>query len=258
MRKGKPSGTERRTGLGANGSPDSLARIRSEAPSCLPPSAANVWSNDAKLLETYRKRCRREIEEMTCAAQAAEILAPLVADGETLLDAGCAAGYYYWSFASRGVPLEYHGLDYTPEFIALAREEMAAATGLPAGRFIPGSIETLDRVFDNVLCFNVLTHNAHYGKALEALLRCARKRILIRESLGDALRVDFREDAYIDEGKRHLRTYFNTYPGEEVERMIRDAGFAVTRILDRRTGDGSETVCGAPVRWRILLGEKRR
>ena len=121
MRKGKPSGTERRTGLGANGSPDSLARIRSEAPSCLPPSAANVWSNDAKLLETYRKRCRREIEEMTCAAQAAEILAPLVADGETLLDAGCAAGYYYWSFASRGVPLEYHGLDYTPEFIALAR-----------------------------------------------------------------------------------------------------------------------------------------
>ncbi|MDB5104275.1 MAG: hypothetical protein JWP91_1964 [Fibrobacteres bacterium] len=236
----------------------SLERIRAEATSCLPPTATNVWSNDARLLEAYRKRCRRETEEMTCAAQAAEILAPLVAPGETLLDAGCAGGYYHWSFESRGVPVEYHGLDYTPECIALAREEMGSAAGLPAERFIPGSIESLDRAFDNVLCFNVLTHNAHFGKPLEALLRCARKRILIRESLGDALSVDFRADAFIDEGKRHLRTYFNTYPRVEVERLMDEAGFTVTRIRDRRTGDGTETVCGVPAHWRILLGEKRR
>src|SRR4029434_3747344 len=50
----------------------------------------NPWINDRGTFDLYRRRCRREAEEMTCAAQAAEILAERVASGETLLDAGCA------------------------------------------------------------------------------------------------------------------------------------------------------------------------
>jgi hypothetical protein len=234
-----------------------LEGIRAEAPSCLPPSATSVWSNDRKLLETYRRRCRKEAEEMTCAVQAAELLAQRVSPGESLLDAGCAGGYYHWSFAARGIPVEYHGLDYTPEFVALAREEMCGRAGLSPDRFLPCAVENLERDFDNVLCFNVLSHNAHFGKPLENLLRRARKRILIRESLGESLEVRYVKDAYIDEGKRYLRTYFNTYPLEEVREIMVSAGFEVTLIPDRRTGDGVEEVCGIPLRWRILMGERR-
>ena len=194
---------------------------------------------------------------MTCAAQAAEILAARCSPGESVLDVGCAGGYYHWSFADRGIDLEYHGLDYTPEFIALAREEMGGKAGLPPERFLPGTAESLDREFDTILCFNVLSHNAHYGKSLETLLRCARKRILIRESLGESLDVRFLRDEYIDEGMRHLRSYFNTYPLEEVRAFMASAGFEVASILDRRTGDGTEPVCGVPLRWRILMGERR-
>ena len=54
----------------------------------------NPWANDRATYELYRRRCRREAEEMTCAAQAATILRDRVTPGETLLDAGCGGGYY--------------------------------------------------------------------------------------------------------------------------------------------------------------------
>ena len=72
---------------------------------------------------------------MTCAAQAAEVLGPLARPGESLLDAGCGGGYYCWSFADRGVELDWHGLDYTPEMIELARTELAPRAGLDPERF---------------------------------------------------------------------------------------------------------------------------
>jgi len=218
---------------------------------------SNPWANDRGTLDLYRRRCRREAEEMTCATQAAEILAERVEPGDSLLDAGCGGGYYWWSFADRGVELDYHGLDYTPEMIALARSELAPRAGLEPERFELGAIEDLDgeATYDNVLCFNVLTNSPHYALPLERLLASARKRILIRESMHDGLEVRYTADPYLDEGKRHIRVYHNTYPLEEVAQLMRDHGFEVTQIRDERTGDGVEMVVDLEHRWRILLGE---
>lgn len=222
-----------------------------------PNPKTNPWANDQRLLDLYRRRCRRQVEEMTCAAQAAEILAPLVRPSETLLDAGCGAGYYYWSFQSRGVPVEYVGLDYTPEMISVAREEMCSRAGLEPGRFLLGSIDHLDGTFDNILCFNVLTNNPHYAQPLERILEGARKRVLLRESLGDELRVAYTPDPYLDEGRRHIRVYHNTYPLREVVAFIQGFGYTVTCIPDRRTQDAPEMVVDVPHFWRILLAERR-
>jgi SAM-dependent methyltransferase len=216
----------------------------------------NPWANDRNTLALYRRRCRGEAEEMTCAAQAAEILQPLVRARETLLDAGCGGGYYLHSFRSRGIEIDYHGLDYTAVMIELAREEMPSRTGISPDRFVLGAIEDVDTSYDTVLCFNVLTNSPHYALPLERLLHAARKRILIRESLGDALISRYTPDPYLDEGKRHLRVYHNTYPIEEVTTFMRDHGFRVTRIPDRRSNDGTEMVVDIPHQWRILLGER--
>jgi SAM-dependent methyltransferase len=217
----------------------------------------NPWANDQGTLELYRRRCRREAEEMTCARQAAEILAPLIGPGETLLDAGCGGGYYHWSFADRGVDVEWHGLDYTPEMIALARTELAPRAGMDPERFRVGAIEQLDEAHDTVLCFNVLTNSPHYGLPLERLLLNCRRRILLREAMGEELVVRFTPDPYLDEGKRHIRVYHNQYPIEEVSAFMEEHGFEVSRIRDERTGDGVEDVVDIPHRWRILLGERR-
>src|SRR4051812_19645498 len=198
----------------------------------------NPWANDRNTLELYRRRCRREAEEMTCAAQAAEILREHVEAGESLLDAGCGGGYYLWSLLDRGVDVEYHGLDFTPEMVELAREEVAPRAGLDPERFRLGAIEALDERYDTVLCFNVLTNSPHYGLPLERLLRSARRRVLLRESMDDALVVRFTPDPYLDEGARHIRVYHNTYPIGEVRALMEEEGFRVTQIRDERSGDG--------------------
>jgi SAM-dependent methyltransferase len=216
----------------------------------------NPWANDRNTLELYRRRCRKEAEEMTCAAQAAEVLGRLAAPGESLLDAGCGGGYYWWSFADRGAELDWHGIDYTPEMIELAQSELAPRAGLEPERFMLGAIEDVDGSYDNVLCFNVLTNSPHYAQPLERLLGAARKRILLRESMGGELIVRYTPDPYLDEGKRHIRVYHNTYPIDEVQAFIEEHGFRVTRIRDERTGDGTEMVVDIPHEWRILLGER--
>lgn len=220
--------------------------------------ASNPWANDAGTLELYRRRCRREAEEMTCAAQAAEVLAALVEPGESLLDAGCGGGYYWWSFADRGVEVEWHGIDYTPEMVELARSELAPRAELDPERFRLAAIEDLveGESYDNVLCFNVLTNSPHYAQPLERLLLATGKRILLRESMGDELTVRYTPDPYLDDDKRHIRVYHNTYPIDEVQGFMEEHGFRVTRIPDERTGDGVEMVVDIPHQWRILLGER--
>src|SRR4051812_37746997 len=95
----------------------------------------NPWARDQRTLELYRRRCRGDAEEMTCAAQAAEILGSRVRAGETLLDAGCGGGYYLHSLRARNIAVEYYGLDYTPEMIELARAEMSLRCAIDPSRF---------------------------------------------------------------------------------------------------------------------------
>jgi SAM-dependent methyltransferase len=226
-------------------------------PACRALPDWNPWGNDQRTLALYRQRCRREAEEMTCAAQAAEILAALVNPGESLVDLGCGGGYYYWSLALRDVPVEYFGLDYTPEIVALAHEELCPLAGLPVNRIQLGWIEHLQSSFDNVLCFNVLTNSPHYGLPLERALKAARRRVILRESLWDGpLVVRYTPDPYLDEGKRHIRVYHNTYPLGEVAEFCESYGFRVTQIPDRRTNDQPELVVDIPHYWRILHAER--
>jgi SAM-dependent methyltransferase len=152
--------------------------------------------------------------------------------------------------------LDYYGLDYTPEMINLAKEELCPRAGLSSDRFILNSIEYLDDQFDNVICFNVLTNSAHYALPLERLLACTRKRIILRENLGESLVVRYTPDPYLDEDKRHIRVYHNTYPFSEVKQFMEENGFRVTTIVDRRSNDGVEMVVDIPHTWRILLGER--
>jgi SAM-dependent methyltransferase len=220
------------------------------------PGARNPWANDRKLLELYRRRCRREAEEMTSAAQAAELIADRAASGETLLDAGCGGGYYYWSFQRLAPGLAYHGLDHTPVMIDLAREEMGRA-GLGPERFRLGDIADLERGFDHVVCFHVLATSPHYAHLLDRLLACTRKRLVLRESLADGYTTTFQPDRYLDEDKRHIQVYHNTYPLAEVKAFMEARGFAVAEVPDRRSRGGMEMVCDVPHWWKILVADRR-
>jgi SAM-dependent methyltransferase len=206
-----------------------------------------IWEHSATVKELYAARARGEDEEMTCAAQAAELLAPLVTPGDALLDAGCGSGYFFHSLNRRAIPAAYYGIDAAPSLIAIGRRELPAH-GLPAERLRVLRIDDLDGSFDHVLCMNVLSNIDNYHRPLERLLTMARKSLILRESARDSARYSYVRDPYLDPGI-DLNVHINAYDAGELEAFIAGHGFRVERIIDRRSGGQPELVIGHPHWW---------
>lgn len=215
-----------------------------------------IWEHSQSVRELYRKRCRREVEEMTAHAQAAELLAPHVAAGDTLLDAGCGSGYFYHSLVARGIPAEYWGIDAAPSLVEIGRAELPAF-GLPRERLEVLRLEDLDGEFDHVVCINVLSNIDNYHRPLERLLKVAGKTVILRESLKDGAEYAYVEDRYLDPGV-DLRVHINHYDHREVLAFIERNGYRAELVVDRRTAGGPELVIGHPHYWTFVVAERRQ
>jgi SAM-dependent methyltransferase len=217
-------------------------------------STYNIWEHSASVCDLYRRRARDEEEEMTCAAQAAELLAAEAAEGDMLLDVGCGTGYFFHTLRRRGMPLVYHGVDATELFIRIGREELARF-GLPADRLQCLRIEDMAGTVDHVLCMNVLSNIDNYHRPLERLLRMARKSIVLRESIKDGASYDYVRDDYLDEGV-NLRVSVNSYDRRELFDFIGSYGFSVFEVTDHRTGGKPESVIGYPHHWTFVVARR--
>jgi len=215
----------------------------------------NIWEHSATVLELYRRRARDEAEEMTCAAQAAELLAGLAAEGDSLVDAGCGSGYFFHSLRRRAVPLAYHGFDATAAFVEIGLEELPRF-GLPADRLKVARIEDVDGAADHVLCMNVLSNLDNYHRPLERLLGMARKSVVLRESVKDGAEYRWVRDRYLDDGVT-LSVHVNAYDRADILGFIAARGFTVEEITDRRTGGVPEDVIGYPHHWTFLVARRR-
>ncbi len=214
-------------------------------------SRHNIWEHSATVRDLYARRCRLEAEEMTCHAQAAELIAPLAAAGDTLLDAGCGSGYFYHSLVRRGLGLEYFGIDATSCLVDIGRA-ILPAHGLPADRLQTLPIEDVDGEADHVACINVLSNVDNYHRPLERLLQTARKSVVLRESLAAAASYQYVTDRYLDPGV-DLKVHVNTYAIGEVARFAESYGFTVTVVEDRRARGEPEDVIGYSHHWTFLV-----
>lgn len=106
-----------------------------------------------------------------------EILSHL-ADGDRVLDIGCANGYSTMQFA-RAKRITIRGLDYIPEMIASARERLKKIASTLRGQasFDVGDMRRLDLAdasFDKVVVIRVIINLADWEHQLQGLREAAR------------------------------------------------------------------------------------
>ena len=219
-------------------------------------SKYNSWEQSSNLRNLYARRCNLESEEMTCAAQAIEILAPYASKGDSLLDIGCGSGYFYHSIASRNMEVEYWGIDATLSLLEIGRS-ILPKYGLPVERLIHCRIEDLDADKDHVLCMNVLSNIDNYQRPLERLLLSTRKTLILRESVSNNANYLYVKDKYLDAGV-DLKVHINTYLESEFVSFIEDYGFEVETFIDRRTGGKPEMIIDYPHHWKFFRATKTK
>jgi cyclopropane fatty-acyl-phospholipid synthase-like methyltransferase len=214
----------------------------------------SVWEHSSALRELYARRARDEEPEMTCAAQAAELLAPLARAGETLLDVGCGAGHFSHSLRRRKIDVQYFGIDASRTFIEIGRHALAAF-GVDNRQLAVMRIEDLDAEFDHIVCLNVLTNLDNFHRPLERMLRCARRSVILRESIADQASMTYVKDRFLDDDVE-VNVHINTYSRSDVLDFIRRYGFEATEHVDRRAGGQAEMVIGYAHHWSVVVARR--
>jgi SAM-dependent methyltransferase len=213
-----------------------------------------TWEHSSPLRELYARRSRGDAEEMTCAAQAAELLRPNVRPGDAVLDVGCGTGWFYHSLRRRGIPAEYHGIDASPVPIEIGRGHLPAH-GLPPERLRVLRIEDMTGEVDHTVCLNVLSNVDNFHRPLERILRCTRRTAVLRESVADAPSYRYVPDRWLDPGAE-LKVHVNTYPLCEWLAFIDAEGFDVEVVTDQRTLGEPELVIGHPHHWKFFVARR--
>ncbi len=214
----------------------------------------SIWKHAASVRDLYARRCRRDAEEMTAHAQAADLLAPRVAAGDSVLDAGCGSGYFYHALKQRRLPVEYYGVDACATLLDIGRD-ILPRFGLTADRLIEGRLEDLDGAVDHVVCLNVLSNIDNYHRPLERFLTMARKSVILRESLKHGAEYHYVRDEFLDPGVE-LNVHVNHYDVDEVAAFAKARGFAAEIVVDRRTGGQPEAVIGHPHYWTFMVADR--
>jgi cyclopropane fatty-acyl-phospholipid synthase-like methyltransferase len=224
----------------------------------IPHPEYNVWEHFREsLFPLYAQRARGETSELTCHAQCVEVIGPYLKPGMTLMDVGCGAGDFAWSFHRRGLEIEYHGIDFTQSYIDLGRANLPPEV-LPPGRLQLGAASDLTGQYDAVVCINTMQCFPDFREPVERMCRAARRVVYLRTSLDEHEQIRYEKDDYVDEGyKDWLRSYFNIFAVADVSAFMESEGFQVSRIVDERTRDGVEMSAGKPFPWKVLLGVRR-
>lgn len=192
---------------------------------------------------------------MVSHVQAAKLLAPHVAAGDVLLDAGCGSGYFFHALRDQGVPVEYHGIDASRALLDIGRA-ILPAYGLPADRLVDARIEDLDAEVDHVVCTNVLSNLDNFHRPLERLLLAARQTVILRESIAAVASYSYVEDRYLDPGVR-LKVYVNAYARDDVRAFISDYGFDAAFVVDEYTRGEPQLVIDHPHHWAFVVATRK-
>jgi len=166
--------------------------------------SAQPWTAAPSYGDVFYQRAIGKAPEMESSKAAAKQLKGLITSKTNLLDVGCGAGHYLSSLRREySVPFSYEGADITPHYIRLAKKAFAND---PKANFRVASIGKLPykpKMFDVVLCCNVLLHLPDIVTPIRELWRVTRGTLLIRTYIGEAnLRIQNLPDPDVYKGSK--------------------------------------------------------
>lgn len=219
-------------------------------------NSVNIWFHTKNsLYPLYRQRVCEQTPEMDCHLQAAQIYAPHYQPSDRILDAAGGSGYFYHSLARRKLLGDYYLLDQTEDFVQMGLN--ALNRELPSDNFIHGSLAEVSGEYEVIFCINALFCLPDYRQSLENLLQRGPKIFILRTTLGTTTQIRYQKDEYLDPSAKNLKSYFNIWNKTEVADFIKQQGFEVSQVKDKRCGDLGEMSAGKFFPWTWLVCLKK-
>lgn len=217
-------------------------------------SLLNTWDKSHALIDLYHRRALGLEPEMTCAAQAREILSAEATFGDSVLDVGCGTAWFTHSVQRAQLGLQYFGIDKTEKFIEIARQVFESSVLAP-DRLFSGAVEHSFGAFDHVVCMNVLSNLDNWHRPLDRMAKLAKKTIILRESLAESSTYSLVVDQFLDSAEP-LWVHVNTYSISEIEAFMKERGYLTEIVTDYWTGGSPELVIGYPHHWAFAVFRK--
>jgi len=239
---------------------DAPGRYRLRRPLEENPTQPNsIWAYSKLFPELSIARASGALPEMDSVRQATEILRARLAPPASVLDVGSAAGHLWRSLGPLG--FDYHGIDYEEHIVEIGRRFLARE-GMPQSRLRALPLERLPREerYDGVVTLSTLLYFPDFHEPLELMARATDHLLVIRSLFSDRTEVRWLPDILLEADYQEMRAYFNVYSRADVEAFLRDEGFAIEWVPDRRRaekfGGSPEVVGGIELPYEFLVAER--
>jgi SAM-dependent methyltransferase len=175
-----------------------------------------------------------------------------------LLDVGCGGGHFYLSLKRLGLEVDYHGLDYSPSIVRIAKSAFKKLALDPSKIILADVCDLKDFQCELVVMINTLSFNADFRRPLDRLIETGAEAIVIRDFFGRKTVVRWETDGFLDPGFNHLKGYWNEWSRTEVTGFLSASGYQTTFVVDSRTKGKPELVVNKPYRWSWLVAHKNK
>lgn len=169
-------------------------------------------------------RLKGDLPEKESSKALLELSRPFLGEGMDILEIGCSSGHLLRTLSKENLNLKYKGIDIDHYAISKAQDALKEIrfSGVSSAEFYKAGAEEIpfdDNSFDLVVSLNVLEHLNSPVRAIDEMIRCSRKAIVVRTLMSDQTFIvkEVKNSTHAHQGYDHLNL-------PSVEKELDDSG----------------------------------